>query len=210
LKLVVGLGNPGRRYLGTRHNVGFRIVERLAERAGIALDASRFQGRFGRGRLTGIDLGLLEPETFMNVSGDAVAEALRLLPVGDPAQDLVLVLDDVDLPFGRIRIRPGGGDGGHRGLRDVTLKLGRNDFARLRFGIGRPEGPFDTSGHVLARFSAEEERELPGLLDLAADAVATLLRDGAKAAMNRFNAPRRSVDESSGDCQDEIDKKNGK
>jgi PTH1 family peptidyl-tRNA hydrolase len=191
MKLVVGLGNPGRRYARTRHNVGCRVAERLRERWRFDPPEARFDGRFARGRveaLGGLDVGVLEPETFMNESGGAVAAALRKLPVEDPSRDLLLVLDDADLPFGRLRLRASGGDGGHRGLADALERLGRRDVPRLRFGIGRPALPMETSDFVLSRFSPEEERELPALLDRAASAVECFLAEGIEAAMNRFNA----------------------
>jgi PTH1 family peptidyl-tRNA hydrolase len=198
LKLVVGLGNPGRRYEATRHNVGFRVVERFAERCGIEVSQQRFQGRFGRGLLardggSPLDVGVLEPLTYMNHSGVAVLEALRLLPVAEPASDLLVVLDDVDLPFGRLRLRPSGGGGGHRGLSDVIARLGHGDFPRLRFGVGRPAVPMETAAWVLQAFSADEERALRGRVEDAADAVRETLAAGVRAAMNRFNADPASA-----------------
>jgi PTH1 family peptidyl-tRNA hydrolase len=190
VKLVVGLGNPGRRYERTRHNVGFRVAERLRERWRLPQPDARFEARFARGRvasLGGLDVGVLEPETFMNESGASVAAALRKLPVEDPAHDLLIVLDDADLPFGRLRLRASGSDGGHRGLADTLERLGTRDVPRLRFGIGRPSLPMDTSDFVLARFAPEEEQALPAHLDRAADAVEAFLTEGAAAAMNRFN-----------------------
>jgi PTH1 family peptidyl-tRNA hydrolase len=188
VKLVVGLGNPGPRYTPTRHNVGFRVVDQLAARSGIALDEERFRGRFGRGRLDGQEVGLLEPLTWMNLSGDAVVEALAGLPDVAPRDDLLIVLDDVDLPFGRLRLRPGGGGGGHRGLDHVIERLGSRDLPRLRFGVGRPEEGGDTRYWVLTPFSPEEERVLEEHLARAADAVETALSQGLAAAMNRYNA----------------------
>ncbi len=191
MKLVVGLGNPGRRYERTRHNVGFRVAERLRERWRLWEPQERFEGRFARGRvasLGGLDVGVLEPQTFMNESGGSLAAALRKLPVEDPSRELLIVLDDADLPFGRLRLRAGGGDGGHRGLADVIETLGRRDLPRLRFGIGRPSLPMETADFVLARFSPEEEKALPGHLDRAAEAVETFLGAGIAEAMNRFNA----------------------
>lgn len=193
MKLVVGLGNPGRRYGRTRHNAGFRVVERFAERHRIVLDAERFDGRFGRGSAAGVDVGIFEPQTFMNLSGAAVAEALRMLPVADPGEDLVVVFDDVDLPFGRMRLRPGGGAGGHKGMADILARLGRKDVARLRFGVGRGRGPADTSAHVLQRFTPEEEAELPHLLDEAAAALDRVVAGRLDDAMNRVNAPRETA-----------------
>jgi len=188
MKLVVGLGNPGRRYAGTRHNVGFRVAERLAERNRIALSSQKFEGRFGRGRVGDVEVGILAPETFMNLSGAAVAEALRYLPVDDWRDDLLVVSDDVDLPFPRLRLRPGGGAGGHKGLRDIISRIGGDAFARLRFGVGRPpDERIDTADHVLQGFSRAEEKELRGRLDEAAECIEAWLRDGVQAAMNRFN-----------------------
>jgi PTH1 family peptidyl-tRNA hydrolase len=193
VRLVVGLGNPGRRYRATRHNAGFRVVERFAERHRIALDEERFGGRFGEGRVGGDPVGVFEPLDWMNASGEGVAEAVASLPVEDPASGLLVVLDDADLPFGRLRVRRGGSDGGHRGLRDVLAVLARDDVPRLRFGIGRPEEaqPRETRGTVdwvLAPFSPDEELALPALLDRAAHAIETFLAEGVAAAMNRFNA----------------------
>jgi PTH1 family peptidyl-tRNA hydrolase len=193
VKLLVGLGNPGARYAATRHNVGFRIAECFARRHGIALSEHRFGGRFGRGRLARpdaapLEVGVLEPETWMNRSGACVAEALAELPVADPATDLLVAFDDVDLPFGRLRLRPDGGSGGHLGLRDVIEALGRTDLPRLRFGVGRPETALDTAEWVLMPFTAEEEARLAARLEAAAEAALTALCDGVRLAMDRFNA----------------------
>ncbi len=192
MKLVVGLGNPGRRYAATRHNVGFRIVECFAEQRGIDLATPKFDGRFGRGkiRLPGgeaLDVGVLEPQTYMNTSGGSVCEALRFLPIEDPKRDLLVVFDDVDLPFGRLRIRPRGGAAGHKGLAHVIERLGHGDFARLRFGVGRPISAMDTADYVLQRFAADEERVLADRLVDAAEALGTILVEGLPVAMNRYN-----------------------
>ncbi|MDJ0849775.1 MAG: aminoacyl-tRNA hydrolase [Myxococcota bacterium] len=192
MKLLVGLGNPGPRYAATRHNVGFRVVERWAGRRGLQLEGDRFSGRFGRVRVeeadggAGCEVGVLEPLTWMNRSGRAVDEALLELPV-DPASDLVVVYDDVDLPFGRLRVRPAGSAGGHRGLADIVSTLGRSDLPRLRFGVGRPETAMDTADWVLEPFAPDEGERLPDLLNVAADAVEEILCAGVEAAMNRFN-----------------------
>lgn len=192
MKLVVGLGNPGPQYTETRHNVGFRVAERFAERCSIALDEERFDGRFGIGAIAsgdggGIAVAVLEPLNFMNRSGAAVVRAVRGLPI-EEAGDLLVVFDDVDLPTGRLRLRPEGGSGGHRGLADVIEALGRSDFPRLRFGVGRPAGPIDTAEWVLAPFSAEESGHVQRRVEVAVDAIETSLREGVVAAMNRFNA----------------------
>jgi PTH1 family peptidyl-tRNA hydrolase len=188
VKLVVGLGNPGPEYAATRHNVGFCVVERLAARHAIALAPERrFQARFGRGVVRGVAVAVLEPWTYMNRSGQSVVAALDALPLEDPAQDLVVVYDDLDLPFARLRVRPAGGAGGHNGLGDVQERLGRSDFPRLRFGIGRPPEGEDPVDYVLAPFSAEESEALPAALDRAVDALESLLGEGVRLAMDRFN-----------------------
>ena len=195
VKLVVGLGNPGPEYADTRHNAGFRITQRFAQASGIALGAERFHGRFGQGTLResgkpGIDVAVLQPETFMNRSGRAVAAALRDLEIQDCERDIVVVIDDVDLPFGRLRVRASGGAGGHRGLSDIVACLADLDVVsipRLRFGVGRPEAGGDTAAHVLEPFSALEELQLPAQLQRASEALEIALREGIPAAMTRFN-----------------------
>jgi peptidyl-tRNA hydrolase, PTH1 family len=191
VKLLVGLGNPGPEYADTRHNVGVRVLERLASAHRIPFEQHRFESRFGFGRLrTGggeVDVALLAPLTFMNRSGSAVAAAVAGLGLAEPSGALLLVLDDVDLPFGRLRLRPAGGAGGHRGLADVIERLGTRELPRLRFGVGRPAGDRETADHVLERFSAEETARLPQHLGRAAAALETALVGGVVAAMTLFN-----------------------
>ena len=192
MKLIIGLGNPGRRYIATRHNVGFRVAEHFAQAHGIPLREERFGGSFGRGVVRGeadlvLEVGLLLPQTFMNLSGDAVAAALEGLEIEDASRDLIVVLDDVDLPFGRLRLRPGGGAGGHRGLAHVLERVGRRDIPRLRFGVGRPAAAADTVDYVLEPYAPEEERALPGLLESAARALEAVVVSGLSGAMNRYN-----------------------
>ena len=191
MKLVVGLGNPGPRYADTRHNVGVRVLERFASDHGLALDAHRSASRFGSGSIANggerLDVALLAPETFMNRSGEAVAQAAAALELADVAADLLIVFDDVDLPFGRLRLRPSGGAGGHRGLADVIERLARRDFARLRFGVGRPAPEQDTRRHVLEEFSPAEQQALPDHIARAARAIEAALCVGVYAAMNEFN-----------------------
>lgn len=185
--LVVGLGNPGPDYTETRHNVGHQVVELLGARAG--------GGRFSKhrsnadvleGRLGGRKIVLAKPRTYMNVSGGPVAGLVRYFGV-DPA-DLVVVHDELDLGFGVVRLKLGGGEGGHNGLRSVSASLGTKDYLRVRFGIGRPPGRQDPADFVLKRFSGAERKELDFAVDLAADATQALLDDGLEAAQNRFHA----------------------
>lgn len=189
LKLVVGLGNPGRRYASTRHNVGFRVVEAFARRHGVRVRRSwRMPCRFGRGEAFGTALAVVEPLTFMNRSGEAVEAVAQRFGVDPVDAALAVVYDDLDLPFGRIRVRAGGGAGGHRGVEDIIDVLDSRDFARLRFGIGRPQDGAGITDWVLAPFDPEEESALPDHIETAVDALDLLLREGATAAMNRFNA----------------------
>jgi PTH1 family peptidyl-tRNA hydrolase len=167
--------------------VGFRVLDALAERAGAAPAARRFAGRFAEGTLAGEPVGLLAPETFMNRSGEAVAQAIAALPVADPARELLVVFDDADLPLGRLRLRARGSSGGHNGLADVLDRLGSEEIPRLRFGIGRPAGPRDTVDFVLEPFVAAEEELLALAVPRAVDAVECFVREGIAPAMNRFN-----------------------
>ncbi len=191
MKLVVGLGNPGKEYAATRHNIGFRVVGRLSERSGIRLQTPKFDSLFGRGSFAGEDVGLLCPQTYMNLSGKAVAAALRLLPVADPAQDLIVISDDVDLELGQIRIKESGGAGGQKGLADIIARIGRKDFPRLRFGIGR-SAQMNTSDYVLQKFSRVEEEQLASRIDDAVDALELVIRGEIAAAMTRYNAAERN------------------
>ena len=184
MKLLVGLGNPGEKYAGTRHNAGFQVAQRIADRHRIALKKKGHKGVYGVGSVVGEESTILLPQTFMNCSGASVNSAFKSL--GITPGDLLVIFDDLDLPFGRIRIRPDGGHGGHNGMRDIVGLLGCKDFVRLKIGIGRPERG-DVTSHVLGRYSAEERKLLPQLLDLAADAVEVILEEGALVGMNRFN-----------------------
>jgi PTH1 family peptidyl-tRNA hydrolase len=185
--LVVGLGNPGPEYEATRHNVGFRVVELLAARAG--------GGRFSKhrtnadvleGRLAGRRVVLAKPRTYMNLSGGPVAGLAHYFSV--PVADVVVLHDELDLDFGVVRLKRGGGEGGHNGLRSITKALGTKEYLRVRFGIGRPPGRQDPADYVLKRFSGAEAKELDLAVDLAADAAEALLGESLEAAQNRFHA----------------------
>lgn len=184
MKLLVGLGNPGDKYSATRHNIGFMVAERVAQCHRIALKKKGYQGVYGVGRVKTCETTILLPQTFMNCSGSSVNAAYRSL--GITPGDLIVIYDDLDLPFGRLRIKADGGHGGHNGLRDIIAVLGRKDFIRLRVGIGRPERG-NVTGHVLSRFAADEQKMLPQLLDTATEAVELALSGGAIEAMNSFN-----------------------
>jgi len=183
LSLVVGLGNPGSRFEGTRHNIGFMVVERLAERHGLRFKGSKHRADIARGPVAGVSTMLAMPLTYMNESGSAVSRLAAYYRV--PLERLLVVYDEIDLPYGTIRLRPSGSSAGNRGIGSIIQALGSEEFARLRLGVGRPRS--EAVSHVLGRFSPEEARVLPRLLDVACDTVETVLVEGVEAAMNRFN-----------------------
>ncbi|HIF96327.1 MAG TPA: aminoacyl-tRNA hydrolase [Myxococcales bacterium] len=189
LRLVVGLGNPGQRYVGTRHNVGFRIVEGFAARHGISLNAERWRALYGRGTVAGRPTVCLKPQTYMNSSGQSLALALDEFSEVDPVQDLIVVYDDLDLAFGRLRLRPSGSGGGHRGMESIIAAVGGPLFPRLRFGVGRPlTHPGEVVDFVLAPFVEAETDALVLRTELAVDALDAFLGEGIEPAMKRFNS----------------------
>ncbi len=185
-KLVVGLGNPGSKYEGTRHNIGFDVVDRLAAVGPGARFSRKFEGQIAEVEIDFRRVLLLKPETFMNLSGRSVVPALRFYKL-EPA-DLLVVCDDLNLPLGKLRVRRGGSDGGQKGLRDITAQLGADDYARLRVGIG-DRGPVDAADYVLGRFRPAERPVIDDALIDASQAVAVWVARGVETAMNRFNGP---------------------
>ena len=185
MKLVVGLGNPGVTYQGTRHNLGFLVIDRLAKQHNIAVDRKLCEALVGEGMCNGEKIVIVKPQTFMNRSGLAVEGLLR--EYGGTATDLVVVYDDLDLTFGRIRIRPQGSTGGHRGILSIMESLAGAPFCRVRVGIGRPPEGKDAVDYVLEPFSADEIGRLNEIVDRAAASVDCLLRNGAERAMEVFN-----------------------
>lgn len=183
--VVVGLGNPGARYGRTRHNVGFRVLDRLGERFGVEIVREAHQALVGEGRRAGERVLLVKPQTFMNASGDAIGRLQRYYRL-KPGR-LVAVYDDVDLPVGRLRVRVGGGAGGHRGVESLIDALGSRDFVRVRVGVGRPPAGCETVHHVLAELPAAEAGALAEAEAGAADAVELVLVHGPARAMNHIN-----------------------
>lgn len=180
-QVVVGLGNPGPEYEETRHNAGAMVVSELAGRSGVQLKALRSRARVARaGRL-----GLAVPTSFMNECGEPVARILKHF--SSTPESLVVVHDDLDLPLGRIRVKQGGGTGGHRGLESIVKRLGTDDFSRVRIGIGRPPGRMDPADFVLRRFRKAELDEIAASIIAGADAVEAIAFDGIESAMNQFN-----------------------
>lgn len=182
MRLVVGLGNPGPEYERTRHNAGFMVVDHLAARWEIRLRGAR-QLRVGEGRLAGHPVMLIEPQRYMNLSGEALAS----LPFPWRIEDVVVIHDDVDLPAGRLRLRHNGGTGGHRGLESLAGLYG-NGFDRVRVGVGRPPEGLDVADYVLAPMSEEESRQFAPVIERAGDAVVCLIDEGLDRAGSRFNA----------------------
>jgi len=186
--LVVGLGNPGPAYRGNRHNVGFMVLGVLAERVGGRFSkhkarADVIEGRFGPPPAPRVVLA--EPRSYMNESGGPVAGLCGFYKI--PVERLVVVHDELDLPYGSLRLKRGGGDNGHNGLRSITRSLGSREYLRVRFGIGRPPGRMDPADYVLRDFSPAERKDLDYNVDRAANAVETLVRDGLEAAQNSYN-----------------------
>jgi len=184
VKLLVGLGNYGPEYAVTRHNIGFMVAQQVAGRYHIALKKKGYQGLYGVGAVAAQQTTIILPQTYMNRSGTCVHAASCALKV-EPA-DIVVIYDDLDLPFGRLKISKEGGHGGHNGIRDIIGVLGRRDFVRLRFGIDKPDHG-DVTRHVLGTFSAAERVGLPTMVAVAADAAELIIHRGADAAMNKFN-----------------------
>jgi PTH1 family peptidyl-tRNA hydrolase len=184
--LVVGLGNPGRQYKNTRHNAGFLVVDRLAERLGVQFSRLQFRALVVDGRYQDRKIILAKPQTYMNESGQAVGSLVRFYKITQ--DNIVVVHDDVDLPFGALRLRPAGGSGGQKGMGSIIERLGTQEFPRLRVGIGRPPGQMLAAAYVLQEFDRDEKQELPGLIDRAVDALLSVVTNGLEKAMNQYNA----------------------
>jgi peptidyl-tRNA hydrolase, PTH1 family len=189
--VVVGLGNPGSRYAGNRHNVGRMVLDRFADRIGADLGQTRFKSRSASADRAGEKVLLLEPETYMNLSGEAVWPAVRFFKL--TAQEVVVVHDDVDLPLGRLQVKVGGGDGGHHGIQSIAQSLGTPDFVRLRVGVGRPAPAGDVSDYVLSNFCSDEAPMLEQVLAEGAAVLDSVVRVGPVKAANRCNRWRAPI-----------------
>ncbi len=186
--LVVGLGNPGDRYAGTRHNAGAMVLAELAHRAGAKLSAHKSRAAVAETRMSpgSPRLVLAQPLSYMNTSGGPVSSLLKYYDLD--VDNLVVIHDEIDLPLGAVKLKRGGGEGGHNGLRDITKALGTKDYVRVRVGVGRPPGRMDTADYVLKRFSGSESKELPLLISEAADAVEMLTEKGLIDTQQYFHA----------------------
>ncbi len=190
--LLVGLGNPGRQYQWTRHNVGFRVIDTIAEQKRLRLEREKYSGLFTEFREHGRRVGLLKPLTFMNRSGESVATAIRYGAAD--LTDLLVITDDVHLPMGTLRLRAAGSAGGHNGLKSIIEHLGSQQFPRLRIGVGISKDTVDLAQHVLGKFTPDEMKEMETVIKRAADAALVFAMEGIVAAMDRYNGrPRQDV-----------------
>lgn len=192
ISLIVGLGNPGPEYANTRHNVGFRCIDALADRHNLRFeDKKRAKARIALGRIGEHRVLLAKPQTYMNLSGSAVQGLLTFYRI--PPTQMIVVYDDLDLPVGTLRIRPKGGSGGHRGLSDIIQRLGTQNFPRIRVGIGRPESGMDPAAYVLLPFRQQEEPLIQEAITRVLQAIETWLNEGIDPAMNRYNGSAEEV-----------------
>ena len=185
LRLVVGLGNPGNAYQETRHNAGFMVVDKIAEDFKIPFNKTKFDSVYGRGFVEDAEVLLAKPMAFMNRSGPPIQKLAHYYRI--QCEDMLVIHDDIDLAYGRLKIKEKGGHGGHNGIRSLMDAFGRGDFIRLRIGIGRSEAEAGVTGHVLGRFSSEQSQILNRIITRARDAVVTVLSQGTKVGMNLFN-----------------------
>ncbi|AEV67065.1 peptidyl-tRNA hydrolase [Acetivibrio clariflavus DSM 19732] len=185
LSVVIGLGNPGPRYENTRHNVGFDTIDRLSKKHNIAVTKVKYKAVIGDGNIGGHRVLLVKPQTFMNLSGESVREIIEWYKV--PVKNIIIIYDDIDLPVGKIRIRPKGSAGTHNGMRSVIYQIQSEDFPRIRIGIDKPPQGWELADFVLSKFSADERKSVEEAIENAADAVEVILNSGIDKAMNRYN-----------------------
>ena len=187
--IIAGLGNPGRQYEGTRHNMGFDVIDELIDRSRIPSAGVKFHALYGKGVIGGQQVILMKPLSYMNLSGGPVSEMVHYFKA-DPERELIVICDDIDLEPGRLRIRKSGSAGGHNGLKDIIARLGTDGFTRIRLGVGHKPADWDLADHVLSRFDAVSRRQVDETILRAADAVEMILSRGTDAAMNEFNRKR--------------------
>lgn len=188
--IIVGLGNPGQKYENTRHNIGWQVLDALAEKHGINILENKFKGLVGKGVIEGEKVLLLKPLTYMNLSGEAVGEAVRFFKI-DETTELIVIADDISLDAGQIRMRKKGSAGGHNGLKNIIAHLGHENFIRMKMGVGDKPAGYDLADYVLGHFSKEEEKILAESRSNAVLAIETVIRDGADKAMNLYNTKKK-------------------
>lgn len=190
--LIVGLGNPGDKYEKTRHNVGFHTIDLLSDAYGISVDRSKFKSLMGKGRIEGEEAVLMKPMTYMNLSGEAVREAVQFYKL--PPENIIVICDDIDIPFGTIRIKQKGSAGTHNGLKSIVKEIKTEQFPRVKIAVGQRPGYMDLAAFVLSTFSKEEERIIRLEVKDAKDAVATILRKNLQEGMSRYNGIKHEID----------------
>lgn len=183
--LVAGLGNPGKEYSSSRHNIGFMVVDEIARRLGVNIKKRGFKSLFAESFLEGKKLLLLKPQTYMNLSGEAISDAVEFFKI--PLKDVIVVHDEIDLPLGSMKIKTGGGSAGHKGVQSIISRLGDSGFVRVRVGIGKPIQKSEVIDHVLSGFEGGEKRIMEDMVDRTADAVSEIILRGLDSAMNKFN-----------------------
>lgn len=189
MKLIVGLGNPGMEYVGTRHNVGFETIDRLSDAFSITLNHQKLKGVSGQGSIAGEKVILAKPMTYMNNSGECVGAIARFYKIAP--EDIIVIFDDIYLPVGQLRIREKGSAGGHNGIKSIIAHLGSEDFKRVRIGVGEKKPGQDLASHVLSRFSKQEQEAVAEGMDNAKDAVEVMISDGIAKAMNLYNGKKK-------------------
>jgi PTH1 family peptidyl-tRNA hydrolase len=187
--LVAGLGNPGREYEGTRHNIGFMVLDYMSQKFGFNISKIKFKGLIGEYVLKGEKILFLKPSTFMNLSGESIREAADFYNI--PKENIIIIYDDMALEVGRLRIRPSGSDGGHNGMKSIIYQLNSKDFPRVRVGIGKSN--YDTVSHVLGKFSKDEKELIVNTIEMSSDAVQEIIENGVQSAMNKYNSYDASV-----------------
>lgn len=185
MHIITGLGNPGKKYKHTRHNVGFMVIDKIAEKLSINVNKVKFKGLFGSTNYKGEKILLLKPHTYMNCSGESVKDILSFYKV--PLENLIVIYDDMDLPVGKIRIRPKGSSAGHNGIKSIIYQVSSENFPRIRIGIGKPPENFETTNYVLGKFTNEQKEKIEKAIDAAADAALVIVEKGIQQAMNQFN-----------------------
>lgn len=182
--LVAGLGNPGREYEDTRHNVGFMVVDYISQKLGFSMSKIKFKGTVGEYAIDNEKVLFLKPSTYMNLSGESIRDASEFYKI--PVENIIVVYDDVDITFGRIRIRPSGSDAGHNGMKSIIYQLNSNNFPRVRVGIGSPDS--NMISHVLGKFSEDEKKVLKQIIETAGSSVIEIIQNGVQSAMNKYNS----------------------
>lgn len=186
MKIIAGLGNPTKEYEGTRHNIGFSVIDKLADKYNISMNEKKHKAICGKGMIEGEKVILLKPQTYMNLSGESVADAVNFYKV-DPEEDVIIIYDDIDLDVGKLRIRAKGSAGGHNGMKNIIAHLGTQVFPRIRVGVGAKPKDWDLADYVLGRFPKEELPEIEAGRETACEAVKIIVSQGVEAAMNRIN-----------------------